>query len=54
MGGFVGSMSNIEIFFSYPNKSQGFSFYHKTLKFAYKVRQRRDMKKFEIKVEIRV
>ena len=37
-----------------PDDSQGFSFYHKTLKFAYKVRQRRDMKKFEIKVEIRV
>ena len=37
-----------------PDESQGFSFYHKTLKFAYKVRQRRDMKKFEIKVEIRV
>ena len=37
-----------------PDESQGFSFYHKTLKFAYKVCQRRDIKKFEIKLEIRV
>ncbi len=37
-----------------PDDSQGFSFYNKTLVFSYKVPQRREIKKFEMNVEMRV
>ncbi len=37
-----------------PDDSQGFSFYNKTLAFSYKVPQRREIKKFEMNIEMRV
>ncbi len=37
-----------------PDDSQGFSFYHKTLKFTQKIQQRRELQRYEIKIEIRV